>query len=239
VWASPSESTVFTTQKADQTPSCLACHCLFHYPMLTSLLQVGAILLALFFIPVPLPTTLFLLPAPVLLCQAQVATSQLRPQLPQGDSSGPCSISCPEGGLHDHHLHGSFLVPSLTALGVFLSSLGLYHSVTPRSFCWRPEVPEDGPSCTGQLLESRGLLVYSGKVRKHSVSCCTKVLCVCGGQQWGLNPGPLAYDIFACFFIFETGCHYLAQADLKLLILLPQPPGCWDYRCAPPGLAFT
>jgi hypothetical protein len=33
---------------------------------------------------------------------------------------------------------------------------------------------------------------------------------------------------------FEIGSHYVAQAGLKLL---PQPLKCWDYRCAPPGLA--
>jgi hypothetical protein len=30
---------------------------------------------------------------------------------------------------------------------------------------------------------------------------------------------------------FETGCHYVAQADLELMILLSQSPKCWDYRC--------
>jgi hypothetical protein len=28
------------------------------------------------------------------------------------------------------------------------------------------------------------------------------------------------------WFVFETGCHYLAQISLELLILLPQPPEC-------------
>jgi hypothetical protein len=31
-------------------------------------------------------------------------------------------------------------------------------------------------------------------------------------------------------FFFETGFHCVAQAGLKLLILLPLPPDCWDYR---------
>jgi hypothetical protein len=38
---------------------------------------------------------------------------------------------------------------------------------------------------------------------------------------------------FSLFFFFEIGAYYVAQAGLKLLILLPQPPKCWDYRCNP------
>jgi hypothetical protein len=44
--------------------------------------------------------------------------------------------------------------------------------------------------------------------------------------------------------IFETPSHYVTQvqthhmvyANLKLVILLPQPPRCWNCRCAPPCL---
>jgi hypothetical protein len=46
--------------------------------------------------------------------------------------------------------------------------------------------------------------------------------------------------------LFETGSHYVTQADLELAlqslsgldlkILLPQPPKCWDDRLAPPDL---
>jgi hypothetical protein len=32
-------------------------------------------------------------------------------------------------------------------------------------------------------------------------------------------------------FFFETGSHCVAQAGLELVILLPQPLKCWDYRC--------
>jgi hypothetical protein len=34
-----------------------------------------------------------------------------------------------------------------------------------------------------------------------------------------------------------TGSGYVAQASLKLTILLPQPPECWDYRQMPLCLA--
>jgi hypothetical protein len=30
------------------------------------------------------------------------------------------------------------------------------------------------------------------------------------------------------------GTPYIAQDSLKLVILLPQPPECWDYRPVPP-----
>jgi hypothetical protein len=38
--------------------------------------------------------------------------------------------------------------------------------------------------------------------------------------------------LFVC--LFETEFSYVAQAGLMLEILLPQPPRCWDYSCAPP-----
>jgi hypothetical protein len=31
-----------------------------------------------------------------------------------------------------------------------------------------------------------------------------------------------------------AGSPIRAQVDLKLMILLPQPTECWDYRCVPP-----
>jgi hypothetical protein len=45
---------------------------------------------------------------------------------------------------------------------------------------------------------------------------------------------------FVCIYLFSflmTGFHYVAQADLELVIFLPQPPECWDYRHTLPWLA--
>jgi hypothetical protein len=33
--------------------------------------------------------------------------------------------------------------------------------------------------------------------------------------------------------LFETGSHCIAQTDLELTILLPQPPECWGHRFVP------
>jgi hypothetical protein len=42
----------------------------------------------------------------------------------------------------------------------------------------------------------------------------------------------------AVFVFFETESHYVAQG-VELMILLPQPPEFWDYRCTPPYLALN
>jgi hypothetical protein len=36
--------------------------------------------------------------------------------------------------------------------------------------------------------------------------------------------------IYLFILFFDPGSHYAAQADLKLTILRPQPPQCWDSR---------
>jgi hypothetical protein len=42
------------------------------------------------------------------------------------------------------------------------------------------------------------------------------------------------------FLFFETRSGYVPESDLELIILLPMPLQCWDYRCGPPclGLSF-
>jgi hypothetical protein len=44
---------------------------------------------------------------------------------------------------------------------------------------------------------------------------------------------PFFYFFFVSvfLFLFESRSHYATQADLKLVILLPQFLKCWDYRC--------
>lgn len=45
------------------------------------------------------------------------------------------------------------------------------------------------------------------------------------------------FDLISLFVVFwgsERRSHYIAQDGLKLSILLPQHPECWDYRQAPP-----
>jgi hypothetical protein len=38
-------------------------------------------------------------------------------------------------------------------------------------------------------------------------------------------------SVSSFLFVFETGSHYVAYADLKLMIL--ESSECWDYRYAP------
>jgi hypothetical protein len=38
--------------------------------------------------------------------------------------------------------------------------------------------------------------------------------------------------LFVCLFVLETGSHYVAQADLKFRIFLPQPLECWVHTKA-------
>jgi hypothetical protein len=47
-------------------------------------------------------------------------------------------------------------------------------------------------------------------------------------------PQPFSRGFF-CYFVTESHC--VVQAGLKLAILLPQPPQCWDFRRTPPHLA--
>jgi hypothetical protein len=41
-----------------------------------------------------------------------------------------------------------------------------------------------------------------------------------------------------CFVFFERGSFYVVQASLEFEILLPQPPGCWNYRQVFPCLVL-
>jgi hypothetical protein len=47
------------------------------------------------------------------------------------------------------------------------------------------------------------------------------------------------HSIFvAVVFCFKTGSYFVPQAGLEHMILLPQPPKCWDDRPTPPCPVF-
>jgi hypothetical protein len=48
----------------------------------------------------------------------------------------------------------------------------------------------------------------------------------------------LIYFILNLFLASSDKCHYVARAGLILVILLPQPPKCFGYRCVQPHLAL-
>jgi hypothetical protein len=47
---------------------------------------------------------------------------------------------------------------------------------------------------------------------------------------WTLHP---MYYYYHCFFLLQD-LSLVAQADLELLIFLPQSPKCWEYSCVSP-----
>jgi hypothetical protein len=40
-----------------------------------------------------------------------------------------------------------------------------------------------------------------------------------------------SYYYYYYYYYFERGSFYVAQAGPEFMILLPQPPECWDYNC--------
>jgi hypothetical protein len=52
------------------------------------------------------------------------------------------------------------------------------------------------------------------------------------------SPGvPRAWSFWLLLLFFESESLYVVQAGLELVIFLPWPPECWDYRHARPRLA--
>jgi hypothetical protein len=55
--------------------------------------------------------------------------------------------------------------------------------------------------------------------------------------------GSSIYSLYQFLFLFilffDTESCFVAQDGLKLTVILPQPPECWDYRCITPCPAFS
>jgi hypothetical protein len=81
--------------------------------------------------------------------------------------------------------------------------------------------------------------------------CAHLAMCLLGITSCPLRPQALIYNasqliqrtwkllsqlLSLFFFFFETGSHYIAQAQagLEFTIVLPQPPKYWDYRYVSP-----
>jgi hypothetical protein len=47
------------------------------------------------------------------------------------------------------------------------------------------------------------------------------------------------FFVFWVFFLERGGISCVTQTNLELVILLLQPPECWDYRHVPPSAAFN
>lgn len=94
-------------------------------------------------------------------------------------------------------------------------------------------------------LCSRSLIGAECAVWLHNTntSCCAAlgnlvILCTPRGHlhtpMWQGSFSQCSFLIF----IFRDGSHHVAQADIELEILLPQPSKFWDYRWPPPCLAL-
>jgi hypothetical protein len=58
---------------------------------------------------------------------------------------------------------------------------------------------------------------------------------MCGGAKYPIHREVVDCRCFCVFLfsVFETGSCYVAQADPKLMIVLPMSPENWDYRREP------
>jgi hypothetical protein len=77
------------------------------------------------------------------------------------------------------------------------------------------------------LLKVTGHLVIR---RDGNLECVAPYLAFCFCQR----PALWCFVLFS----FETRSHYVALAGLELVILLPQPPQCLDYKWITPCFAF-
>lgn len=92
-------------------------------------------------------------------------------------------------------------------------------------------------ACPLPLLPFLEELVGSGLVRLvFSVpDCCPSNLYHIHAYKWSQNKYRFCMkSLFSLFNYFEVRPHLVAQADLGLSTLLPQPSKCFDFRQRPP-----
>jgi hypothetical protein len=71
------------------------------------------------------------------------------------------------------------------------------------------------------------LAMYTSWNETHDLpASVSKVL----GLHKCIIPNPYFYLLEGVIVFFETGSQYIDYAGLELIFLMPQPPGCWDYR---------
>jgi hypothetical protein len=58
------------------------------------------------------------------------------------------------------------------------------------------------------------------------------------GKFMGAVSVSVGQSSFCLFFFLKTGSCFVVQVGLDFVILLPQPPKCWDYRSVPPCSAL-
>jgi hypothetical protein len=112
-------------------------------------------------------------------------------------------------------------------------SSSLDHSSSPRSYrrlwgeLWRD-------STTNLWLKTTVtccLLVLKVEVKNQGASraiFANWLIEVSSRQPPSAVPGSNFPNLFFCLFVWES--YYVTQVGLKLMILLPQPQECWDYR---------
>lgn len=94
--------------------------------------------------------------------------------------------------------------------------------------------PGEMAGLSSSSLHLRELWGHKGCMDRGGVGDSTLGL-VLAKQEFSQQTTSLA------LFAFETGFCYIAQAVVKLAILLPQTPNSWEFRCSPlhPKKAFT
>jgi hypothetical protein len=86
--------------------------------------------------------------------------------------------------------------------------------------------------CTPLVRQQQHVLSHTSGLRqwfKKDISSGLELLRI----YWPLSHMENLFFFFWLLF-FESGCHYVAQVCLILMMPLPEPPKCWDCRHGQP-----